>query len=491
MTSALDSQARGHLLRVDGQEDVCLATYAPSTGAHRATAVLADLVLPFDDERSVHGNASFSGSYVVRAASQAAAQGLGIALMHSHPQSTGWQSMSGADRETEQSYARVAETITGHPFVGMTLAGDTTWSARSWDCDRGHQDAENVRIAGTTLRVNWNGTLRPAPPSTSTQVRTVSAWGEAVQADMARLRVLVVGIGTVGLDLAIRLVQAGIQDVSVMDFDTVEEVNLDRLLTATRTDAALFRSKIHVALRAMRASATAATPCLTGYDQSICEPQGQRTALDYDVIFSCVDRPWARAILNQLAYSDLIPVIDGGLAIEPFPDSGMRNATWRTHAITPGRPCLQCNGQIDGAQVARDRAGLFGNETYIKAAGIKAPSRENVSLLAPAVTASMLGQFVSLVVAPGDRGVPDPLRFSLSTHTLEHLQVETLAGCAYERATGGGDGRTTLTKQHPEADAARRHRQTSARTAHVRMGRLSQNLIEMATTAIRRVWSSS
>lgn len=488
MTSDLDSRARRHLLRGDEQEDVCLATYAPSTGNRRTSALLTELVLPLEGERTVHGNASFSGSYVVRSASQAASQGLGLALMHSHPQTAGWQGMSGTDRETEHSYARVAETITGLPLVGMTVAGDSTWSARFWDSSLGYRDAESVRIAGVTLRVSWNGTLRPAPPSSSAQVRTVSAWGEAVQADLARLRVLVVGVGTVGLDLAIRLVQAGVQEVSVMDFDTVEEANLDRLLTATRIDVALFRSKIHVALRALRAAATAATPVLVGHDLSICEPPGQCAALDYDVIFSCVDRPWPRAVLNQLAYSDLIPMIDGGLAVEPFPDHGMRNATWRAHVITSGRPCLQCNGQITGAQVARDRAGLFDNDTYIRTSGLKAPSRENVSLLAPSVTASMLGQFVSLIVAPGGLGPPAPLRFSLSTHTLEHMPVETLAGCAYEQAVGVGDRRPILTKHHAEADAVRRKRAANTRTARVRMGRFSQALIDKASAATFRIW---
>ena len=233
----------------------------------------------------------------------------------------------------------------------------------------------------------------------------------------------------------------------------------------------------------MRTAATTATPVLTGYNLSICEPHGQRTALDYDVIFSCVDRPWARAVLNQLAYSDLIPVIEGGLAIEPFPDRRMRNATWRAHVITPGRPRLQCNGQIHGAQVP-DRAGLLDNDTYIKTAGLKPPSRENASLLAPSVTASMLGQFVSLVIAPGSLGAPDPLPFSLSTHALEHMLVETLAGCGYEQATGRGDRRPTLTKQHPTADTARRRREANARTARVRMGRLSQNVVERTCGAI-------
>ena len=486
MTSELDARARHRLLRDDGQEDVCLATYAPSTGLRRITAALTDLVPPLEGERSVHGNASFTGRYVVRAASHAAAQGFGIALMHSHPQSSGWQGMSGIDRETEQSYARVAKTITGQPLVGMTLAGDGTWSARSWDPENGHNDTESIRVVGTTLRVNWNDAQRPAPRSTSAQVRTISAWGAAVQADLARLRILVVGVGTVGLDVAIRLVQAGVQDVSVMDFDTVEEVNLDRLLTATRLDAALFHSKIYVALRAMRSAATAAAPTLAGYDLSICEPEGQHTALDYDVIFSCVDRPWARAVLNQLAYSDLIPVIDGGLAIDPFPDRGMRNATWRAHVITPGRPCLQCNGQITGAQVARDRAGLLDDPTYIRAAGLTAPSRENVSLLAPSVTASLLSQFVSLTVAPGGLGAPSPLRFSLSTHTLEHMTAKTLAGCAYEQAMAWGDQRTILTKQHPAADSARRTRNANARRTHVRLGRLLQSTLEGTTTIIRK-----
>lgn len=489
MTTDLDARGSGYLLRADGQEDVCLALYRPSTGSRRTTALVADLVLPLPGERKVHGNASFQGSYVVRAASLAAANGFGIALLHSHPGGVGWQGMSCADRDTERSYARVAETITGLPLVGMTLAGDGTWSARTWDPEHGHRDVESVRVVGPEFRVHWNDAVRPAPATTLSQVRTVSAWGEAIQRDLARLRILVVGAGTLGLDVAIRLVQAGIRNVAVMDFDTVEKINLDRLITATPLDARLFRSKVYVARRALCAAATTAAPEIESFDLSVCEPGGEEIALDYDIIFSCVDRPWPRAVLNQFAYSDLIPVIDGGLAITPFPDHGMRNATWRTHVACPGRPCLQCNGQIDGAQVARDRAGLFDDDTYIKRAGLDAPARENVSLLAPSVTASVLSQFVSLVVAPGGIGAPSPLRYSLATHTLEHLRAESRPGCAYESMTGTGDGRAELTKAHAAAEAARRTRADNARRLSVRMGRFAQEVLQRASATLHRTSS--
>ena len=465
MTGEVADRLAEHLLRADGQEDVCLATYRVSTGATRRTALVRRVLLPEPGERAVHGNASFTGDYVLRVAQHAAAAGDGVTIAHSHPRGRGWQAMSREDADAERSYAHLVHTLTGLPLLGMTLAGrDRSWSARHWsaDADADPSWCESVRIDAAHLCVSWNDDQRPAPLAQPSQIRTVSAWGDRTQADLARLRVLVVGAGSVGLDVAQRLAATGIQHVGIMDFDTVEKKNLDRLIGARPRDARLHRSKVDLARRLTRRAATAADPQIVAYDTSIGTPDGHRVALDYDVIFSCVDRPWPRAVLNALAYADLIPVIDGGIAIDAFDDgTGIRNATWRTHVLRPGRPCLGCNRQLDLATVLPDQQGLLDDPDYIAGAGPAArPRRQNVALLSASVSAGLLAQFVSLTTAPGGQGEPGPLQYVLSTHTLDHLSCPSKEHCAFEAATAFGDQRHPLTGDHLAARRAierRRH----------------------------------
>lgn len=246
------------------------------------------------------------------------------------------------------------------------------------------------------------------------------------------------------MDLAIRLAATGIQKVGVMDFDIVKEVNRDRLVAATRRDAQLQIPKVDVAQRACIAAATAADFRFQRHNVNVTSLQGQSAALDYDVIFSCVDRPWPRAVLNQLAYSDLIPVIDGGIGIDTFDTGEMRNATYRTHVVRPGRPCLQCNGQLDPAKVSRDRLGLFDDPTYIEKGGEPEAGKQNVTMLSASVMASQLALFVSFVAAPSKFGEPGPLRFSLTTHRLEHVEATTNPACIYENLVAKGDQRVPL-----------------------------------------------
>lgn len=452
-----------HLVRADGQEDVCLATYTISSGARRTTHLLDQVHLPRSGERRVHGNATIAGKYIFRIAGIAKSTGRGVAILHSHPSGRGWQGLSSPDFDAESGFARLVEDVTGLPLVGLTLAGDRTWSARAWVAGE-PQWAESVRTVGPSLRVNWNDRQVPVNVNSELQERTISSWGDKIHADITRLRILVVGVGSVGLDVVQRLAATGIQDIGVMDVDHVESLNLDRMIGATRRDARLQRPKVDVAARLAQRSATAKEFVFTRHKMNLCTEEGVATALDYDVIFSCVDRPLPRSVLNTIAYADLVPVIDGGIAIDTFEHGGMRGATRRMQVATPGRPCLACSGQLPAADVALDASGDLDDPEYIRRAGREPQAgRPNVAVLAAGVSSCQLDQFVSLVARPAGRGVPAPLRFILATHTLVHTDAVPALYCPTERDTAVGNNRDVISMSATTAphSASRSDRHTS------------------------------
>jgi molybdopterin-synthase adenylyltransferase len=447
MTDVVDEQLRRHLLRSDGQEDVCLASYTVSTGRYRRTFLLKSILPPRAGDRHVHGTASFSGPYLLRAAAEAKEAGHGLVMLHSHPAGAGWQRLSCTDHDTERDCRHIADAYTDQPLLGMTLAGvDGTWSARTWArAATRPTPAESVRVVGAKLTVSWNDDLRPPPRRTKRQVRTVSVWGPVRQDSITRLRALVVGLGSVGLDIAQRLAATGVTDISVMDDDVVEDLNLDRMIGATRSDARKHRLKVDIAHRLMRRATTANKPRFNTFPISVCTDKGLAHALDHDVIFSCVDRPWPRAVLNAVAYADLVPVIDGGLALETLPNGEMRSGSWRAHTLVPGRPCMMCSHQITHSDVQLDCQGLLDDPTYIEQSGIEPVSgAPNVAAYSASVSAALLAQFVSLTAHPGGLGVPPPLRYLLATHTLDKLTETTSENCQFELDTALGDSRTPL-----------------------------------------------
>ncbi len=63
----LNEDLHNHLIRRDGQEDLCFALWNPSHGIVRTTALIQDILLPQNGERRVHGNASFLPPALFRA----------------------------------------------------------------------------------------------------------------------------------------------------------------------------------------------------------------------------------------------------------------------------------------------------------------------------------------------------------------------------------------------------------------------------------------
>jgi hypothetical protein len=484
LTSETFQALSRHLLRIDGQEDLCFAVWYPSTGKSRTTALIGAPNLPQEGEREVHGNASFTSDYFIRASLEARAAGGGVALLHSHPGARGWQPMSQPDRSTESRFAPRAAAVTGLPFVGVTIAGDGALSARFWErvAPRTYEPSgcTNVRVVGQRLACTWDDALARPQGSTRRQVRTVSAWGDEVQRNWTRLRIGIVGAGSVGALVAEALARAGATQLLLLDFDTVEEENLDRLLHATERDASLGRAKVHVLARGLRRGATASEPEIAPCERSVVEPEGLSVALDCDILFSCVDRPWPRAALNYLSFAHLIPVIDVGIRVTKTRRGNMRTADWRSHVAAPSRACLACVGQYDPGQVTYERDGSLDDPRYIDQLPVDSPlrSRENVFGFSLGAASLALSQFVSLVVAPGGVSDVGTQRYRSKTGDLENEWNSCNPVCPYLNSLGLGDSaqdKFRPTGDHPVAQRAREAR--AAVSTWVRVARSLDDLL--------------
>ena len=432
MTADLDRQLRDHLAHEGRQEDLTFAFWRPSQGARRDTAVLHSPALPDAAERLLDGNVAFTADYLSRVLA-AVPEGSGIALLHSHL-GPGWQGMSLDDVRAERD--RLASAVTGRtslPLLGLTWGTDGTWSARMWGRAAPFRyervDIPCVRVVGPeALALSCHPELRSAPAPAPTQQATVSVWGTAAQHDLARLRVGIVGLGSVGSIIAEALSRVGISNITLIDHDRLEERNLDRTLHSTRHDVEAHTPKVRVAARAMPDSHTAAHLDVNEIPVSVLTAEGSAAALDCDVILSCVDRPAPRWLLNTIAYAHLIPVIDGGILARVTPNGRPLHIDWRIHTVGPGRACLACIGALRRSDVALDRDGLLDDPDYLQ--GLSEEDRErfnrrNVFPFSLAVAAHQVLQLVGLVAGSARIGGIGPQHYAAYPGAMTAVPTST------------------------------------------------------------------
>lgn len=442
MTEDLAQILYRHLGREDGQEDIVFAIWYPSQGGTRRTALLHHAILPEDGDREVHGNASFSGQYFERALRSARRHGGGVALLHSHPLGSQWQGLSEDDFSAEAGHAGATVAATDLPLLGLTLACQTNeWSARFWErvAPKTYEPAscDSVRVAGKGLRISFNPTI-PVPKPKRELLRTTSVWGEDLQAVFGRMHVGVVGGGSVGALVAESLARMGVGRLSLIDFDRVERHNLDRLLHASGRN--IGELKVVTLSRALIESATADRFQALAVPESLTHEPGYRAALDCDVLFSCVDRPWPKRILNHLAYAHLVPVVDGGIAIYA-PAGQLKHADWSARTVGPLRACLECTRAYDPGLVAAEMDGYLEDPHYITGLPEDHVLRrnENVFPFSMSLAAHEVLQFIALVTGMKRMHDVGEQRYHYYPGTMDVTEVRCQATCPHRKLIATGD----------------------------------------------------
>jgi molybdopterin-synthase adenylyltransferase len=446
----LNEQLCEHLIREDGDEDLIFALWNYSRGKERDTALIYELIIPKDGDRQRHGNVSFNPKYIKRVCREASKKECGIAFIHSHP-FPGWQKMSPDDIVAEKKkLSETVEVLTGYPLIGMTIGSDGTWSGRIWNYNQIKnifeiQWAESVRVVGAQLKIDFTNNLVPSPKFSQLFKRTRAVWGRENHEKLAKLRIGIVGLGSVGSMVAESLARMGMQKFVLIDFDKVEAHNLDRLVGATRKDIGLF--KVDIAKRLIETVRTAASIQISSINKSLYKEEAYKSAIDCDILFSCVDRPRARNILNHIAYAHLIPVIDGGIQVRFEGDESkgyeFSGADWQIQTVSPTRPCLQCLEVYSASDVSLEISGLLHNPSYLKGLSKDYYKRKNNENIFPfSANLASLEIFHLIAIATGSGGLTDfgVQRFRYDPGIIsQYFDKKCLPNCDFVKSIATGD----------------------------------------------------
>jgi molybdopterin/thiamine biosynthesis adenylyltransferase len=279
--------------------------------------------------------------------------------------------------------------------------------------------------------------------------RHVRFLGEDGQQALQETAAAVVGLGGVGSLLTEQLARLGVQDLVLLDPDTVEESNLPRLYGATADD--VDRPKVAVAAD----HASAINPAITV--TATPDPIEQHGSIvdDVDVVLTGVDQVSGRAYVNEQAVRYETAFIDAGSRIDTQGDR-VTDMQGFVQVVNPGTTaCFDCLGRGDSEIEAYERMTPAEREEHVNRGYIEGAimtPQPAVIHLNSVVASIAINQCVKLVT-----GFDEPtgfIRYDGLNHGLTPMKTDMSHACpTCDALLGRGDADVEI--KEPDTDWTR------------------------------------
>lgn len=211
------------------------------------------------------------------------------------------------------------------------------------------------------------------------------AFGDGTTATLRRLRAGIVGLSGTGSPLLEQLIRLGFGEIVIIDPDTVEDRNLNRILNSTTADAQAGRLKVDVAEAA--AVATGLPTKIFKVPSTLMAPAAIHALSACDVIFGCVDTHTGRFAMNLVSTYHIIPYFDVGVMLDATGEDNVagriRDILGTVHYIVPGRSSLISRDVISLQTVAQE--GLASSDPQAEAQQVRDKYFRGLSVSRPAV----------------------------------------------------------------------------------------------------------
>lgn len=336
------SDLASHLLDAGGRESCAIgyAYYDPVTDGWIVSD--AHAVPETAYVRRSGTSATLDTSFLLGVANRSRTTGMAVIIMHTHPDSSGWPAFSAVDDAGEIEIGTYLERRAARvPHAAMVI-GPNGCRARSIP----HGRELLVWEVGDRLMLH---SPLPGGASDARDDRQVRAFGKPGQRLLKRLHFGVIGAGGTGSLACQQLAHLGASRLTVIDPDTVEATNLNRLVGARSDDVGV--AKVEVAKRMVQAINPDAE--VRALQADIVDEDVACLLASFDFILLCTDSHASRAVVNQAVFQFLVPGIDMGVSIT-VSDGLVTHITGRVQMLSPGLPCLACTGALDGELIRRE-----------------------------------------------------------------------------------------------------------------------------------------
>ena len=302
-------------------------------------------------------------------------RGLVAGLVHTHPDAEAF--FSDQDDHNEAELARTAFNKDRLGLASLVFGGNNAIAGHLWVSPAEAMEASSISLIGNKVSISRT---KQDNVEAAFLARQSLLFGPSFNSIIRELRVGIIGCGGTGSAVASLLTRLGVGYLALIDNDTIDTTNLNRVHGARTSDVLSDQAKVDILAREIN---TADLGTQVVARKSWVGDASLRDLLrSCDVLFGCTDDHQGRLTLNRLAYYYGIPVIDVGLRMRSARNDADYDMIGRVSTIRPGSPCLMCLGVVNIQRAAEE--GLRRNdpvefdrrkaEAYVDGGGDPAPA---------------------------------------------------------------------------------------------------------------------